>query len=160
MHITQDPISETEITPCLSQGNPKTGQATIGVATFRKTAHPMNAEQGQGYEHTDVSDTLNVFDNSEARTPVLAVQAVDVYNQTENGDIAPTITAAVGGGNTSGAKVLEIRGGQPVNPNGKIDSYGFKPRQGSKAKGIGFGREISPTIPAGVETAVLIRKNE
>jgi len=32
--------------------------------------------------------------------------AVDVYNQTIDGDIACAVTAAVGGTNTSGAKVL------------------------------------------------------
>lgn len=34
---------------------------------------------------------------------------VDVYNQTLTGDIAPTITAATGGVNTSGAKVLSFQ---------------------------------------------------
>ena len=32
--------------------------------------------------------------------------AVDVYNQTIDGDVACTVTAAVGGANTSGAKVI------------------------------------------------------
>ena len=34
------------------------------------------------------------------------VQAVDVYNQTIDGDVAATLTEAVGGTNTSGAKVM------------------------------------------------------
>lgn len=33
-------------------------------------------------------------------------KAVDIYNQTIDGDIACSITAAVGGTNTSGAKVI------------------------------------------------------
>lgn len=41
---------------------------------YRKTAHPMNAEMAQGYEDADISDTLNVFDNSESRTPMLIIQ--------------------------------------------------------------------------------------
>ena len=43
-------------------------------AVFRKQGHPQNAEQGQGWEKTTRSDTLNVFDNSENRTPTLVVE--------------------------------------------------------------------------------------
>ncbi len=34
-HLTQDPISSVERTPCLSSGNSATGQATIGVLAFK-----------------------------------------------------------------------------------------------------------------------------
>ena len=44
---------------------------------FRKTAHPQNAEQGQGWEEATVSDTLNVFDFSEMRTPILIVEVTN-----------------------------------------------------------------------------------
>lgn len=37
---------------------------------------------------------------------LLKAVAVDVYNQTIDGDVACAVTAAVGGANTSGAKVL------------------------------------------------------
>ena len=37
---------------------------------------------------------------------LLKAVAVDVYNQTIDGDVACAITAAAGGANTSGAKVL------------------------------------------------------
>ncbi|MEG1565066.1 MAG: DNA cytosine methyltransferase [Bacteroides sp.] len=30
-HLTQDPISSEEVSPCLSSGNPKNGQATVGI---------------------------------------------------------------------------------------------------------------------------------
>lgn len=40
---------------------------------FKKKGHPQNAEQGQGWEETDKNDTLNIFDNSENRTPTLVV---------------------------------------------------------------------------------------
>lgn len=33
-HLTQDPISCVECAPCLSSGNPRNGQATIGVCAF------------------------------------------------------------------------------------------------------------------------------
>ena len=56
--------------------------------SFRKTAHPRTADEGQGYEQTDVSDTLNIYDNTEARTPTL------IYDARGNGDgeVASTIT--------------------------------------------------------------------
>ena len=41
---------------------------------FRKQGHPMEKEGGQGWESTDISDTLNVHDNSEMRTPILIVE--------------------------------------------------------------------------------------
>ena len=42
--------------------------------TYRKQGHPQNAEQGQGWEETKTNDTLNVFDNSEARTSTLIIE--------------------------------------------------------------------------------------
>lgn len=41
---------------------------------FRKTGHPTSSDGGQGWEETEVADTLNVFDNTEARTPTLCVR--------------------------------------------------------------------------------------
>lgn len=41
--------------------------------TFRKTSHPRTSDEGQGYEPTSVSDTLNVFDTTESRTPNIVV---------------------------------------------------------------------------------------
>ena len=41
------------------------------VMTFRKTGHPRNSEEAQGWETTDTADTLNVF---EKRTPILVVE--------------------------------------------------------------------------------------
>lgn len=46
----------------------------LSCNTFRKMGHPQNSEQCQGWEQTDVSDTLNIFDNSEQRTPVLVLE--------------------------------------------------------------------------------------
>ena len=41
---------------------------------FRKQAHPRNSQEAQGYEETSVSDTLNIFDNTETRTPILIIE--------------------------------------------------------------------------------------
>ena len=49
--------------------------------TFRKKGHPQNAEQGQGWEPTETSDSLNAFDNSETRTPLLIAQVFKNHSQ-------------------------------------------------------------------------------
>lgn len=56
---------------------------------------------------------------------------VDVYNQSVDGNVAASVTAAVGGSNTSGPKVM---------------SAGFKPRQGAAARTLGYEEEMSPTV--------------
>jgi DNA (cytosine-5)-methyltransferase 1 len=63
---------------------------------------------------------------------VSLVQAVDVYNQTIDGDVAATLTKAVGGTNTSGAKVMA-----------------FKPGQSAKARSLGAQVEIACTLEGG-----------
>lgn len=45
--------------------------------TYRKTAHPMVRGGSQGWEETDTADTLNVYDNTEMRTPILVVDDKD-----------------------------------------------------------------------------------
>ena len=43
------------------------------MQAFRKTAHPRNKYEGQGWEESAVNDTLNLLDVSEMRTPTLVV---------------------------------------------------------------------------------------
>lgn len=52
---------------------------------YRKKAHPQNADEGQGYERTDIADTLNVFDTGECRTPILIVSEKPVICIEGNG---------------------------------------------------------------------------
>lgn len=47
---------------------------SVSFNTYRKQGHPQNSEQGQPWEETNLSDTLNVFDNSESRTPTLIIE--------------------------------------------------------------------------------------
>jgi DNA (cytosine-5)-methyltransferase 1 len=77
-------------------------------------AHPQNAEEGQGWEKTEVNDTLNIYDNSETRTPTLITQKVyDWHRQdtrmTELGDICVTAAAGWGGGGNNMPYVLESK---------------------------------------------------
>ena len=50
--------------------------------------------------------------------------ACDVYNQTIEKDTTPTVTAAVGGANTSGPKVMacDIRNGREQEVNGTLQA--------------------------------------
>lgn len=83
--------------------------------SFRKQGHPQNSQQGQGWEETTVNDTLNIFDNSEARTPTLVVEkSFRVYDwhrqdtrMTELGDVCVTAAAGWGGGGNNMPYVLE-----------------------------------------------------
>ena len=42
--------------------------------TYRKKAHPTHRGGCQEWEETDKADTLNVYDNTEMRTPILIVE--------------------------------------------------------------------------------------
>ena len=52
----------------------------ISIYCFRKTAHAKSAEDGQGWESANKSDTLNVFDFTEQRTPTIVVKS---YGESE-----------------------------------------------------------------------------
>ena len=68
------------------------------LIAFRKTSHPQNAEQGQGWEETDTNDTLNVTDNSESRTPTLVVdQGAGKSGCNVSVETTPTLTTTHGG---------------------------------------------------------------
>lgn len=41
---------------------------------YRKQGHPQSSEEGQGWEEAQTNDTLNVSDNSEARTPTIVCE--------------------------------------------------------------------------------------
>ena len=44
---------------------------------YRKQSNPQSREDGQGWEIADKADTLNGFDYTEARTPILIVEVSD-----------------------------------------------------------------------------------
>lgn len=57
----------------------------IACVVYRKRTHPHNSEECQQFEETDKADTLNAFDNSEKRTPILIVEMDRAaYNQGKN----------------------------------------------------------------------------
>lgn len=67
------------------------------VSCYRKTAHPRNPEEGQGWEETEVNDTLNIFDNGETRTSTLIAHGFDSYNLQETGEVGRILTTPTGG---------------------------------------------------------------
>lgn len=57
----------------------------------RKKAHPTHKGGEQGWELTEMADTLNIYDNTEQRTPILVVEGFDAYNQTMTGGVSMTV---------------------------------------------------------------------
>ena len=97
----------------------------VSYKTYRKTAHPRSYDEGQGWEETEVNDTLNVFDNTENRTPTMILenhpkdaQCVVYENHSQDtryrplGDICQTVSATYGmGGNNQPLVVKEVYDG-------------------------------------------------
>jgi len=101
----------------------KEQSATLGVSqdqtlirTYRKTAHPMTPEGGQGYEPSTVADTLNIYDNTEARTPTLAAFGISSFesNAMRSGNPNSGIWRA----DTS--RTLDNNGGNPACNQGGV----------------------------------------
>jgi len=72
---------DEELSQTLVAKGPGGGNTPL-IMAYRKKAHPMNKEQGQGWEETTVNDTLNAYDNSENRTPTIIKQDVVVRRLT------------------------------------------------------------------------------
>ncbi len=100
----------------LNGANPNCNQGGMmivepsGVA-FRKQAHLRTADEGQGWENTEVNDTLNNSDNTEKRTPTLIVgtptYSQDSYDELNESDNAASLKAS-GGNYGGGSETLVI----------------------------------------------------
>lgn len=66
--------------------------------TYRKQGHPQNSEQGQSWEETSKTDTLNVFDNSEVRTPTLIIENHPNDSRVKIRDTVQTLNGRMGTG--------------------------------------------------------------
>jgi DNA (cytosine-5)-methyltransferase 1 len=107
--------SETFITHCV-ETFPTPLSSTAGVsrpgneATEHQTyvAFGWQNSASQSMSVDTVSPTLD-----KSKTPAVAV---DVYNQSINGDITATLTAACGGSNTSGSKVMQSMAVRRLTP--------------------------------------------
>ena len=74
IHLTQDPTIMQGVTPCITQGNPKTGQATIGVAI--PIADKATRNKGGGSTRND-DGAGNGLGIGELGTPAYTLTASD-----------------------------------------------------------------------------------
>lgn len=75
---------------------------------YRKTTHPPKGE-GQGWEEAKVNDTLNVFDNSETRTPTLVLEnhPADSRVKISKNNVFETLSSRMGTGGGNVPMVME-----------------------------------------------------
>lgn len=93
-HLTQDPISTVEKTPCLSSGNPKSGQATIGVCAAFSSGQGAKSG-GIGYAE-ELSPTLKAAASGSNRSPCVLSVAENQRHELRMADVFPSIST--GGG--------------------------------------------------------------
>lgn len=158
--------AETSRTLDLNGGTPACNQGGIAIVTLTKQMGISREDYGQTLEATDYKEPQVVFPlegngqrdshrgdgygkaddtsftlNSTEQHGVAV--AVDVYNQTIDGDVAATVTANVGVPNHSDPKVMVA---------------GFKPRQSKDARTLGYEEEVSPTLSTDQNYAAFIRE--
>ena len=123
------PLTQSTVQPYSASRNEKESQGGAKEYSYRMsepepcphstikesskaTAHAVDCRNGT--EDPEVNGTLQAKESGMSLNLNNVVRvAADVYNQTVDSDTAPTVTAAVGGTNTSGAKVLELSCGNP-----------------------------------------------
>ena len=126
------PYDLFQITAPVNRQNRKPGDPCHTLARDNAAHAAVAFAQNQlGEVRTgDISGTLNTNSNASGRnTPMVAV---DLYNQSIDGDCAATLTEACGGTNTSGPKVMA-----------------FKPGQSAEARSLGAQVDVACTLEAG-----------
>ena len=95
---------------------------------YRKQGHPQNAEQPQKWELPETADTLNVSDNTDARTPILIKQEV-FENHAQDlrfrplGETCSTLATNLGTGGNNQPLVVNSSGG---DVSGTLDASYYK----------------------------------
>jgi DNA (cytosine-5)-methyltransferase 1 len=120
-----DKITLKDVCPTLKAGT-KAGDSEPLALLYENHPHDSRVTG----PHEVAPSCVSRFGTGGGNVPL--VQAVDVYNQTIDGDVAATLTKAVGGTNTSGAKVMA-----------------FKPGQSAKARSLGAQADIACTLEGG-----------
>ena len=82
-------------------------------ACFKKQGHAKFPGDGQGWERTELNDTLNAFDNSESFTPTLAVEnhGQDCRWKISKDDVCQTLASNMGMGGNNVPLVMKMRAG-------------------------------------------------
>jgi DNA (cytosine-5)-methyltransferase 1 len=85
------------------------GNTPLVSQPFRKVRRAKSETDFETWEKDEKANTLNCFDQGDVRSTNVVAQpiAVDVYNQTIDGQTSATLTKAVGGTNTSGPKIAQ-----------------------------------------------------
>ena len=99
----------------------QTTKSLFNSVTYRKQGHPQNAEQGQGWEETQVNDTLNAFDSSEARTPTIVIEnhPADSRVKISDNGIFQTLSGRMGTGGGNVPMVSQMMMGRICIGNGQ-----------------------------------------
>jgi DNA (cytosine-5)-methyltransferase 1 len=130
------PYDLFQITAPVNRQNRKSGDPchTLERDNAAHAAVAFNWQNGGGYGNANEGLGITVEGTGpiqRCNTPAVA-HAVDVYNQTIDGDCAATLTEACGGTNTSGPKVMA-----------------FKPGQSAEARSLGAQVDVACTLEAG-----------
>lgn len=114
-HLTQDPTSYEELSPCLSTGNTDHGQAVIGVLTPKH----YEAYQHHGWRESDRAGTLTANQNDHVRgdTPVILEPKVYGLSSKES-NAWRSSNPHSGCYEAEATRTLDTRGGDPTCAQG------------------------------------------
>ena len=133
---SKNPVSgcrAVEVAKTLDTTSPDPSKNQGGIAVVE----PIVLESNQNHAtitQTGVSPSLPAAAGMGGGYVPTVTQGVDVYNGAVTGEVAASLTAAVGDTNTSGPKVM---------------SAGFSMGQSANARSIGYQEECAPTIRGG-----------
>ena len=123
---------------------------------YRKQGHPQNAEQGQGWEQTEVNDTLNAFDNGESRTPTVVIEnhPQDSRVKISEDGMVQTLSGKMGTGGGNVPMVMEQ--GTYQQTTGSLCASGYDKLGTQEALNDMYvvessawdGTQVSPTLTA------------
>lgn len=168
VHLTQDPITSEEVAPCLSTGNPNSGQATVGVlmpVAYRLVSKASNAwKSGNPYSgcvQTETAQTLDTSGGDATRNQGgnLIVGNATVYeNHGQDsrckpmGDVSETVVAKYGTGGNNTPLVVQPAFG--VTSKGSGECFISAERHttlsaGGGQAGQGYPCVMQPTIAIG-----------
>lgn len=79
------------------------------AVAYRKKAHPTDISKAQNWEETQINDTLNIFDNTELRTPTLILEhnAQAGRIKISDKDICQTLSHKMGTGGNNTPMILK-----------------------------------------------------
>ena len=142
-HITQDPTAFVEKTPCLSTGNPKTGQACVGVVALDMYNQSIS----------EVSPTLRSGSGGDTVPCAILPKCYGIGSQASNAMNSPNPHSGIYEADTS--RTLDCHGGNPTcNQGGIVVIDGVYCLQGNMIgredkndpQGSGVNKEVSFTL--------------